>query len=198
MNQPAKHGVKTMLTQPSSLGGLSFLALVLATCFGAGCASPNVNPKLPRVNTGYVDFFADSEEDLYWEVRQFDASSQQFKTAFSTFHAPKDGFVRLAFPPGHYQFQITFLNQTIAQPALVEVEVLDSRITPVRVELNKAGVTTIQTKRTSVGGTVYGRYGRRTKIGGSEAASYKVTALPQPPQSFLPKQQMPYSPKRPQ
>ncbi len=167
-------------------------------CLGAGCASPNVNPRQPRANTGYIDCFADSGEDLYWEVEQFDASTQQFQKTFSKPEAAKDGFLRLAFRPGHYQVRLSFLNQVIAQPALVEVDVLDGLITPVRVELTEAGVATVKTKQTSVGGTVHGRYGRRTRIGGSEAVSYQVTALPQPPQSYRPKQQMPYSPKRPQ
>jgi hypothetical protein len=181
----------------SSFGRLGLVGLSVVGSLGAGCASPNVNPRQPRANTGYVDCFADSGEDLYWEVQQFDASTQQFKKTFSRLDAAKDGFLRLAFPPGHYQFRIGFLNQVIAQPAFVEVEVLDGLITPVRVELTEAGVATVQTKQTSVGGTVHGRYGRRTKIGGSETASYKVTALPQPPQSYRPKQLMPYSPQRP-
>ena len=47
------------------------LMLAAAGLFVVGCASPNVNPPQARVNTGYVDFYADSSEELNWQVRRF-------------------------------------------------------------------------------------------------------------------------------
>jgi hypothetical protein len=72
----------------------------------------------------------------------------------------------------------------VLEPALVEVEVKDGMITPVRLELTEAGVTTLETKQTRVGSTAYGRYGRRTKIESSETPTYRVRAFPQPPQPY--------------
>jgi len=66
-------------------------------------------------------------------------------------------------------------------------------ITPVDVEFSIAEAGTVETKSTSVGGTVYGRRGRRTKIETSENAIYRAKALPQPSQPYRPKQQMPYA-----
>src|SRR6266481_4554145 len=120
-----------------NFGWIGLFVMAVAGCLGGGCASANVNPQVPRANTGYVDYFADSGEDLYWEVQQFDASTQQFKKTFSRPDAAKDGFLRLAFRPGHYQFRISFLNQVITQPAFVEVDILDGLITPVRVQLTE-------------------------------------------------------------
>ena len=174
------------------------LMLATAALLAFGCASPNVNPPLPKANTGYVDFFADTAPDLYWEVRQFDPSTKEFREAFSQLSPLKDGVLRLAFHPGHYQFRISFLNRVITEPALVEVDVGDGQVTPLRVELTEAGQAGVQTKDVSVGGTAFGRYGRRTKIGYSEETAYRVKAMPQPSQPYRSKQQMTYAPKRTQ
>lgn len=185
-----------MTCRPTFCLGLAQLLLGLAGVIwlGVGCASPNVNPAQPRANTGYADFFADPDDGLYWDVQRLDDSTRLFKNAFSELSAAEGGFLRLALPPGHYQFRISFLNRVIAGPALVEVEVRDAQVTPVRVELVAAGKTTVESKRTSVGGTAYGRYGRRTRINSSESATYRVSASPQPSQPYRPKQQMSYAP----
>jgi hypothetical protein len=161
----------------------------------AGCASPNVNPPRAHAKTGYVDFYADPPAELSWDVARFEDRTQDFKDVFSELDPPRGGFLRLAFAPGHYRFRITFMNLVVSEPGLVEVEVADGMITPVRVELTETGVTTVRTKKTNVGSTVYGRWGRTTKIGGSESATYRVSAVPQPTQLYQPKQQMPYGPK---
>jgi hypothetical protein len=162
-----------------------------------GCASPNVNPPQARAKTGYVDLYADPSAALSWDVGRFEDRTQDFKDVFSELDPPQGGILRLAFAPGHYRLQITFMNRVVSEPGLVEVEAKDGMITPVRVELTETGVTAVRTKQTSVGGTVYGRYGRRTKIGSSESAIYRVSAFPQSLQPYRLKQQMPYSPKPP-
>src|SRR6266498_1170094 len=101
--------------------------------------------------------------------------------------------LRFAFAPGHLRFRITFLNRVIAEPALLDVEVQDGRITPVHVTLTESGVTSVQTKETSRGGTAAGRYGRRTRIESNETKMYRLTAAPQDPRPYQPKQRMPYA-----
>jgi len=142
-----------------------------------------------------VDLYPDSDRELYWEVRQLDPSSNNYKEAFSEMNPAKDGFLRLAFQPGRYQLRITFLNLAVVEPALVEVDVEAGRITPVLVELVQVGVSTVRTKQTSMGGTMRGGYGRRTRLIDSQTGIYRVTATPQPQQAYRVKQEMPYRPK---
>jgi hypothetical protein len=119
----------------------------------AGCDSPHVKPPQARVNTGYVAFYADSTAGLSWDVAQFDEPSQSYQRVFSELEPPQGGVLRLAFTPGHHRLRVTVLNRVIAEPALLDVEVTDGRITPVHVALTESGVTSVQTKETSRGGT---------------------------------------------
>jgi hypothetical protein len=168
--------------------------LALAGGFLAGCASPNVNPAMPKANTGYADFFTDSAEDLDWEVRQLNTATGQFEPVFSRLKPIEGRILRLAFAPGRYSLRVTFLNRVIAKPAEVEVEVQDGKITPVRVTLTEAGATSVRTKETSRGGTLYGRYGRRTKIGSDEASMNSISAVAAPPVAYQVKERMAYAP----
>jgi hypothetical protein len=154
-----------------------YLLLTLAAfaLWVSGCATRNVNPPQARANTGYVDLHANSANDLCWEVARFDERKGSFQRVFSELEPPQGGILRLAFAPGHYQLRITFLNLVVVKTAEVEVEAQDGKITPVRVTLTKAGVTAVQTKKTSVGGTAYGRYGRRTRVGSDEMPTFQVS-----------------------
>ena len=161
--------------------------------FISGCASPNVNPPQARVNTGYVDFYADSSEELNWQVRRFDDRTGSFQHVFSELKPPQDGFLRLAFAPGSHRLQVTFLNRVIVKPVEVEVQVQDGRITPVRVTLTAAGVSLVRTREENVGGVGSRRYGRHAKIGADETARYDLSAVAESPVAYQPKGQMPYA-----
>ena len=126
-------------------------------------------------------------------MSRFDDRAQSFKNVFSEWDLPPGRVLRLAFRPGHYRLRVTFTNRAVQEPGLIEVEVQDSLITPVHVQLTEAGVATVETKQTSVGGTVYGRYGRRTKFGSSESALYRVSATADEPAPYQLQQQMPYA-----
>ena len=157
----------------------------------SGCASPNVNPPQARVNTGYVDFHADSSEELNWQVRRFDDRTRSFQHVFSELKPPQDGFLRLAFAPGSHRLQVTFLNRVIVKPVEVEVEVQDGKITPVRVTLTAAGVSLVRTREENVGGVGSRRYGRHAKIGADEAARYDISAEAESPVAYQLKGRMP-------
>jgi hypothetical protein len=173
---------------------IQFLLLfALLALWASGCATQNVNPPQARANTGYVDFHADSSGELSWDVARFDDRTQSFKSVFSELDPPPDGVLRLAFAPGHYRLRVTFLNRVITQPAEIEVEVQDGKITPVRVTLTNAGVALVETRETSRSGTAYGRYGRRTKIGSDETAMYGISAVAAPPVAYQIKERMPYA-----
>lgn len=158
-----------------------------------GCASPNVNPPQARVNTGYVDFHANSTEELNWQVRRFDDGTRSFQHVFSELKPPQGGFLRLAFEPGRHRLQVTFLNRVIVKPVEVEVEVQDGKITPVCVTLTAAGVSLVRTREENVGGVGSRRYGRHAKIGADETARYDISAVAEAPVAYQPKGRMPYA-----
>ena len=164
-----------------------FLALI------TGCASPNVNPPQARAKTGYVDLYADSSGEFSWQVARFDPPTQGCKSVFSEFEPPSGRALRLAFPPGHYRFRVTFMNCVVREPGLVEVDVKDGLITPVHVALILDGTAQVETKETRVGGTFKGRYGRGTKFGSDESAMYRVSAEAKPAVTYQPKENMPYA-----
>jgi hypothetical protein len=179
MNTPKKF--QTLLT-------LAGLALCMA-----GCATQNCNPAQARAHAGYIDLHTDSSAELYWQVERFEERTQSFRSVFSEFKRPPNGMLRLGFAPGHYRLRVTFLNRTVVEPALAEVEVNEGMITPVRFAFTEAGTANVKTKSTSIGGTAYGRYGRRTKIETSENQVFQLNAFPEPPQPYRPKQQMSYA-----
>jgi hypothetical protein len=180
-----------LMKTPKSVQPLLILAAL--ALWMPGCATRNVNPPQPRPGTGYVDFHTDAAPDLIWEVVRLDDRAKASRKVFTEFEPPQGGVLRLAFPPGHYRLRVMFLNRAVLEPGLVEVEVKDGMITPVRMELAEIGVTSVETKEASVGGTAYGRYGRRTKIGSAEAASYRLTGVAAPPVVYQPKERMPYA-----
>lgn len=177
----------------AGFGSLSTVAMLATAFLASGCASPNVNPASPQAQTGYVDLHADSSGELSWNVQVRDAAGSGFRKAFYNLDPLEDRILRLAFAPGNCQLRVTFLNRVIAEPVVFEVQVRDGQITPVQIKLVEVGATSVQTKSTSAGGTAYGRYGRRTKIGSYETSMYRVTAAPQEPQPYQIKQHMPYA-----
>jgi hypothetical protein len=167
----------------------SLLALAVLGLLAGGCASPNVNPASARSNTGYVDFYADDADNLWWDITDV----KRNKKVFYEFGPVQEPILRLAFKPGQYQLRVTFLNHAILAPGVADVEVRDGMVTPVTVTLLPAGTVLVETRQAQAGGTYYGRYGRRTKISNTEAVNYEVSAEPQPPVPFQPKAQMPYA-----
>jgi hypothetical protein len=169
------------------------LMLAAAGLFVTGCASPNVNPPQARAKTGYLDLYTDSSGELSWEVGRFDDRTKTFDSVFSELKPLPDRVLRLAFAPGHYRMRVTFLNRVVSEPGVVEVEVKDGLVTPVRVRLAAAGETMVQTKEVSGGGTAFGRYGRRTKFHYDDTATYRVSSEADAPLPYRVKEQMPYA-----
>jgi hypothetical protein len=168
------------------------LMLAAAGLYITGCASPNVNPPQAHAKTGYVDFYTDSSGELSWQVARLDPRTEGFKSVFSEFEPPPGRALRLAFPPDHYRFRVTFINCVVCEPGLVEVNVKDGLITPVHVALIPDGTTQVQTKETRVGGTFKGRYGRGTKFASDESAMYRISAEAQASVPYQVKERMSY------
>ena len=169
------------------------LALTAAALGVAGCAPLNVNPPAARANTGYVDFHAESSTELNWEVVRFDERTQSFHNLYWELKPPPAEVLRLAFAPGRYRLRVTFLNRVVTNPVVVEVEVADGKITPVRITLTAAGTGLVETRERNFGGTAKGRYARRTKIGSDETVMYSLTAEVGPAVAYQPRERMPYA-----
>jgi hypothetical protein len=168
------------------------VGLALIVSFGFGCASPNVNPQVPKSGLGYVDFYALTTGDLCWEVRHSSKGTNDLSRVYTELTPVQGGFLRMAFKPGHHFFQITFLNEVVTKPAEVEVEVQAGKITPVAVTLTETGTGHIMTKSETLGGTAYGRYGRTTKIGSYESVMYSLSAAQAKPMDYKPKEETRY------
>ena len=174
---------------------IRFLLLAALLALGAaGCATPNVNPPAARAHTGYVDFHAGSTDDLYWQVERYDVRAQSFKIVYSEMAPPAGGFLRLALAPGHYQLRLSILNRAVREPALVDVEIQDGRITPVAVQLVPDSATQVQHKENRAGATAGNRYGIKTKYSSTESTLFRLTAGVEPSTPYRVKEQTSYAP----
>jgi len=174
---------------------LNLLGLTFPLLIVAGCTSSNISSPTPHANTGYVDFYSQSDTDLCWEVQASRASGANFKTVFLDVKPPEGGVLRLAFAPGQHTLRITFLNRVITNPAQVNVEIENGKITPLAVTLTEAGSTTVVSKQTIMGGSPSMRGGRQTRVNSDETVRYDISAVPAAPVSYQPKEQMSYAQK---
>ena len=180
--------MKTTLSKSTCVLALAACALGLA-----GCATSEINPARARANTGYVDLHAKLSPDLSWEVALFDERAQDFRRLVSDWEPPKNGILRLELAPGSHRLRVACLNRNTTGPIEFPIAVEDAKITPVRVTFTKAGTSLVETEETSTGGTVYGRYGRSTKITGTEEVRYQLSATAEAPVTYQQKAQMPYA-----
>lgn len=174
-------------------GGFLFGLAVLGWLVG-GCASRDVNPPQARAHTGYVDFRTEPSGELAWEVLRYDADKRDFRAVFTDFEPRPDRLLRLAFPPGHYRFQVTFLNRVLRGPGEVEVEVRDGMITPVRVALVPDGTVLVDSKEQRVGPSAKGRFGRTTRITSEETFLHRIEAKAGAPMAYQAKEELSYGP----
>lgn len=174
------------LVQRAAVAGLWLVGIGLT-----GCSTPNVNPPAPRANTGYVDFYTDSDLGLSWEVKCADDRTGELRTVFSEFKPVPGTILRLAAPPGNHRFQVWFSNQFTEGPQTVQVQVLDGKVTPVHVALTPAGATSVRDKTYSFRGSAKG-YGRGTRVSTEEGQVFQINAVPGIPEDYQPKEQKPY------
>ena len=149
-----------------------------------GCANPNVNPASARADTGYVDFYTDADDGLNWEVARFDSSSQKFTAVYSEFKPLPDGELRLALSPGNHLLRVTFLNRVVRGPAVLEINVVNGKVTPVHVVLTSDGVTEVESKQRLPTYNLYNTF---------ETEIYRVTAVANSPLPYRVKSEMPYA-----
>ena len=167
--------------------------LVALGLWVSGCATGNVNPSQARANKGYVDFYADSFEELSWQVERFDDGSKSYKQVFSDLEPQPGRVLRLAFPPGHHRLQIIFLNRFIRETPAVDVEVKDGMITPVHVVLVPDETALVDRKQRVIGPTASGRGGNKTRVISSETVIYRASAEAGAPMAYQVKEQTVYA-----
>ena len=162
-------------------------ALSLLMNLATGCATSQVGARSVRPGVGYVDFQSDSTDDLAWQVSRFNGDKQAWQPVFSDLNPPANGVLRLVCAPGPYEFQVTFLNRVILQPALVQVEVVDGLTTPVRIALIPNGTVTVDQKQAvRLGTTVKSLQGRRSQYNGDQFTAWQLEATVQAPLTYHP------------
>jgi hypothetical protein len=176
-----------------NLSLLTCLSALAAMCyFVSGCASADVNPQVPHAKTGYVDIYCAENAGIDWDVKRFSAPDKRYLSVFSELNPVDGGVLRLAFPPGPHKLRITVLNHVIKTPADIDAEVVDGKITPLRIAFNDVGDVVVQSSQTSIGASAAGRYRRPVTLTSTEADMYDLSAIPSEPIAYLPKQRMSY------
>jgi hypothetical protein len=184
--------MKTLLRlskiQPLGVWSLLLLGIALAN---SGCSTANVNPSAPHANTGYVDFYTDSDLDLSWDIKCADERTGEMKTLFSEFNPVQGNIVRLAVAPGARQFQVWVMNQATEGPQTVKVTIESAKITPIHVTFKSVGTTSVERKVFRFGGSAKG-YGRGTRISSDQDEVFQIVAVAGTPQPYQRKERMPY------
>jgi len=163
---------------------LSFGAVLLLL---SACASRNVNPPAPKAHTGYVDIHSQPAMGISWDVLYAKPGSDDFKRAYSDVKPVEGGPLRIALQPGRHVLRINVLNHVITDPADVEVEVANGKITPVSVNF-VAGKTLQMPYRDPNAGRAFRRQGRGSRISLFEASEYAISATAEAPVAYQPKE----------
>ncbi len=172
----------------STLHALAFLGLLAVV---AGCSSPNVNPPSPRANTGYVDFYTDSNQNLSWEVKRAGENTNDMRTVFSDYKTMPGNILRLATPAGNHCFQVWFMNLVTTGPETVIVEVANGKVTPVHVTLKPAASASVQSQSYEYRATA--RATRRvTRITMGDQQAFDIGLVAASPQDYQTKERVLY------
>ncbi len=167
-------------------------AALACVLLGGGCSTPrNVNPASPRANTGYVDFYTDSDRELSWDIQRAAEPAGEMQAVFSDLTPVTGNILRLESPPGTYRFAVWFNNEFTTGPQAVQVQVVNAMVTPVHVTLTPAGSTYIDNKEYSFRGSTKG-YARGTTIHREENERFRIGATANSAQPYQPKERMPY------
>lgn len=170
--------------------GIPLIAVCGLWLFVCGCASPDVNPQVPRNDRGYVDIFTVPKEDVWWKVDVFDSGNKDYKEFTAQFKAPTDAIFRVEARPGGHKALISFVNHAVEAPAEGEVEVVAGMITPVQVTLEKGDKAFVRSvdDRARSGFTTAGR----NEVTDYSQTRWKITVKALPPIPYAPKESMNY------
>lgn len=163
---------------------------LIACLMSAGCTTSNVNPPSPRAGTGYVDLYTDANLGLSWEVKRA-SQTGELRTVFGEFKPINGTVLRLATPPGTQRFELWFNNRVTEGPCAFTAQVLDGKVTPVRVSLTPSGSASVLSKGHEYRPTA--RATRQvTKVTAQDSEVFRIGAVAEPPREYRPQEQMPY------
>jgi hypothetical protein len=163
------------------LGGLAF----------PGCSTSNPNPSHPHANTGYIDFYTDSNLELSWEVKWFDPQTAELEKVFSQFEPVKGSVLRIAASPGRQRYQVWIVNRVTEGPVFVDVPVENGKVSPVHVTLASAGATSVDRKVYGFRPSAKG-YGRGTKIVTQGEEVFRLGLTAETAKPYQTRERMPY------
>jgi hypothetical protein len=163
----------------------------LGCLVGTGCRSPDVNPRTPRAKTGYVDFYMEPNQQLWWQVKHGTGPSGDMPTVFSEYDPLPGNILRLAAPPGTNRFEVWFYNQYTTGPKTVLVQVENGRITPVCVTLKASGSTEVNTTTYKYRATVRATRAVPVTVT-SQQQTFEIDLAATTPRDYQPKERMPY------
>lgn len=187
------HSQARVLAHP---GPLSLCLLAACACLAMlGCSSPNVNPSTARANTGYVDFYTDTNLDLSWEIKQARQPGGEMETLFYDITPVPENILRLAVPPGNHTFRIWLVNR-VTDPQTITTSVENGRVTPIHVALEPTGTASVQNKEYGFHPSAKG-YGRGTKIVVTDSQVYRINATAGSPLTYQTKERMTYFASQP-
>ncbi len=160
-------------------------------CLLASCSTPDVNPRTPRANTGYVDFYTEGAGALSWEIKRAEPKTGTMRTVFCEYKPLPGNIVRLAAAEGNHRFELWCNNQVTTGPETVLVPVANGKVTPVRVTLTPAGSASVAIRTDEYRPTA--RATRRvTRIADQEQELFQLGLSAAPPQDYQPKERMAY------
>ena len=170
---------------------LSALGLAVIAILMTGCGTPNPNPATPHANTGYIDFYTDSNMELSWQVMRFDTQKAELEDVFSKFDPVEGTILRIASPLGRQRYQVWIVNRVTEGPLFVDVQVEEGKVIPVHVTLTPAGTTTVDRKVYGFRPSAKG-YGRGTKIVTSQDEVFRLGLTSETAKPYQTKERMPY------
>jgi len=169
---------------------LSNLVSVFIAAFAlVGCAGHTKTK--PVAETGYVDFYCESQGDLSWDVLRFDANSGKMKPAYSKYKPLPGNVLRVTSPAGMQRFQVGIFNKANRGPVQVMVQVETGKVTPVKITLEHLGQVFVDRETYAFRGSSKG-YARGTKIITEQNDVVQIHGEPQSPRSYQPKESVAY------
>jgi hypothetical protein len=183
----------TMVAQPlNTVRRLSAIAMAAGFCLcWLGCSTADVNPAAPRAHRGYIDFYTDEPEDLCWRVREQKDPAGALKVLCCDYDPIEGNILRLAVPAGTHRLEVWFNNRVTTGPQTVQVEAAEAKVTPVHVMLTSMGDAAVEQKYQEYRPTARASRTVNRRVS-TQQQNYRIGLSAGAPQTYHPKQQMPY------
>src|SRR5262245_24620048 len=109
-------------------------------CILNGCSTTTKTSEKPVPGAGFVDIYTVPDvPGLAWDVQRYDPNKKRHILVYSEVQATSTGRLRVTLPVGHHDLRVAFLNRVLLRPAEVEIEVMEGKVTPVKLTLEGSG-----------------------------------------------------------